>query len=95
MDYSFKARLAKHNLSAAEYEHMLVSQNNQCAICGKFFKSTTPHIDHDHETGLVRGLLCSKCNTGLGMFKDNPRFLASAIVYLETAKARWDGDWRS
>jgi hypothetical protein len=40
-------------------------------------------IDHDHKTGIVRALLCSSCNTGLGLFRDSPRLLAQAIVYLE------------
>ncbi len=42
----------------------------------------TPHIDHDHSTGKVRGLLCSCCNTGIGMFKDNPDVLDRAAFYL-------------
>lgn len=59
-------------------------QNECCAIC----KETEPggkgswHTDHDHATGEVRGFLCNRCNTGLGMFRDNDTFLSSAISYL-------------
>lgn len=51
-----------------------------CAICGSTEK---PHIDHDHETGVVRGTLCRTCNIGLGMFKDNPELMRQAAQYLE------------
>jgi hypothetical protein len=43
------------------------------------------HIDHDHKTGLVRGLLCKHCNQGLGHFRDSTTFLHNAVGYLETA----------
>jgi len=43
-------------------------------------------IDHDHETGKIRGLLCHRCNTGLGFFLDNPHFLTNAAFYLEKNK---------
>jgi hypothetical protein len=68
---------------------MLDEQNGRCRICGQSIEGTDEkgkllaHIDHDHDTGRVRGLLCQGCNTGLGMFKDSIRNLASAIVYLE------------
>lgn len=70
-------------------EKMMRDQGNKCAICGKEIylfgskKSNTAHVDHDHITGKVRGLLCQECNTGLGKFRDNPLFLANAIKYLE------------
>jgi hypothetical protein len=68
---------------------MNYQQDGLCAICGskeipaKSGQQRRLSIDHDHETGRIRGLLCSKCNTGLGFFRDNIRFLRSAIRYLE------------
>lgn len=55
----------------------------RCQIC---HKETALHIDHDHSTGQVRGLLCNSCNGGLGAFKDNPDFLHEAVRYLENCK---------
>lgn len=73
-----------YGISLAEYDDMLESQSGSCAIC-----STTPEengrrldVDHCHETGRVRGLLCASCNLGIGKFKDNPSLLAEAIKYL-------------
>ena len=66
-------------------------QGDRCAIFGIAEDDATKgrlHTDHDHsERGAVgiRGLLCSKCNTGLGMFKDSPELLADAILYLRNA----------
>lgn len=67
---------------------------NKCAICGE--EETTVHgqskkvqplsIDHDHKLGHIRGLLCNKCNNGLGLFKDNVELLSSAIEYLTNYK---------
>lgn len=56
-----------------------------CAICGSL---KNLHIDHDHETGLFRGILCSRCNNGLGFFDDNIEGLEKALAYLNTHKAR-------
>ena len=60
---------------------MMVEQNACCAICKEFMQS--PHIDHCHKTGKVRGLLCQTCNSGLGMFHDQPDQLRAAAEYLE------------
>ena len=66
-----------------EYKHLFVKQDNKCAICGESFDSVIPVVDHNHNTGIVRGLLCSKCNTLLGMAKDNISILENAIIYLK------------
>jgi hypothetical protein len=74
-------RLRKYGLDKDSYEDLLKNQENLCVICAKEFV-TTPHIDHDHETGEVRGLLCYPCNSGLGQFEDDIDRLKRAIKYL-------------
>lgn len=69
-----------------EYNALLEEQEYVCAICSHPHveeKGGRLHVDHDHETGKIRGLLCNHCNLGLGHFKDNPTFLSSAIWYLD------------
>lgn len=77
----------KYSLSAKDYEALLHSQNGRCAICGTDSPSRGRdikfHVDHCHSTGVVRGLLCNECNTGLGKFKDNIDILLEAAGYLE------------
>lgn len=63
-----------------KFEAMLVEQDGHCAICERETEKLC--IDHDHATGIVRGLLCVTCNTGLGKFKDDPERLRAAAVYL-------------
>ena len=67
------------DLEHDEHERMMVEQNHCCKICGN---RSTLHVDHDHQTGKVRGLLCPPCNKGLGHFKDNVEILQKAIDYL-------------
>ena len=67
----------KHDLFREEIK----AHNRCCEICG-IYCGPKIQIDHDHETGYVRGLLCGTCNIGLGQFKDNPELLAKAIEYL-------------
>jgi len=75
----------KYQLTEEQFKGLYDEQNGRCAICRAWFNHpTNAHIDHDHETNKVRGLLCGKCNSGLGMFRDNICFLAGAIVYLES-----------
>lgn len=76
-----------YNLSLLEYKTMLENQNNQCKICKKVFDNealnTIPHVDHNHITGKIRGLLCHKCNSLLGYSNDNINILDEAIKYLK------------
>lgn len=73
----------KYGLTLEQMEQMFVAQNGQCAICLKpFEKWSNIHVDHNHETGKVRQLLCSNCNTAIGLFHDNIQTLSNAIDYL-------------
>ena len=80
--------LKKYGLAKGDYEQMLEAQGGLCAICGQPPGSGRRlDVDHDHQTGTVRGLLCSACNTGLGLFRDDPSALAGAIRYLNSRQA--------
>jgi len=69
----------KYGLTLAEYQKMVGKQQHKCKICHEV-KSLV--VDHHHESGTVRGLLCSKCNTGLGMFDDDRARLRAAADYV-------------
>lgn len=71
---------SQYGIRVEDYEKMLAQQEGKCLICGK--KSESLVIDHDHNTGVVRGLLCHHCNIGLGFLKDNANSLEAAIIYL-------------
>ena len=75
----------RYGISLQDYNLMNKSQNGKCKICNnKNDYHDKLYIDHNHITGKIRGLLCRACNTGLGMFKDSPETMKSAIRYLET-----------
>jgi len=69
-------------ISFKQYESMLAEQGGVCAICGLPDQWFGLAVDHCHQTGRIRGLLCSQCNRGLGLFKDNPQALDQAAAYL-------------
>lgn len=76
----------KFGISREDYETRLAAQGGGCAICGKPPpEKRRHHVDHDHETGAVRGVLCGHCNTGLGLFGEDIALLESAAAYLEVA----------
>ncbi len=81
-----KARLKrKYNLSIEEYEILIESQNNSCKVCGTHAKNNIKgklYIDHCHTTGKVRGLLCMKCNSALGLLNDDKTLVQKLINYL-------------
>jgi hypothetical protein len=65
------------------YESLLHAQGGACAICGTRSPGAKSFsADHDHTTGQVRGLLCLKCNTGIGLLQDSPAILEAALEYL-------------
>lgn len=83
----------RYGITPEEYESMEKNQSGLCAICGgpPAGRWSRLHVDHDHGTGEVRGLLCFSCNTLLGCAKDDPRILEKAIEYLAKAKVN---PWR-
>lgn len=91
----------KYLLSPEDYHSMLADQGGGCAICGQqesfvAAKTGKPRrfaIDHDHETGRIRGLLCTRCNLALGSFCDDPARLQNAIDYLAAHSS--DGEMTS
>src|SRR5215213_1302910 len=68
----------KFGLSQADYEDLLARQGGGCRICGKRPGKISLHVDHDHETGDIRGLLCVGCNNALGQFRDDAALLRRA-----------------
>lgn len=80
----FKNRKKRYGftLNYEEYLELMLKQKNLCAICKRPEKNKALAIDHDHKTGKTRGLLCQKCNRGLGCFEDNLLFLKRASAYL-------------
>jgi hypothetical protein len=87
-------KAAKYEISRDKYLRMLDEQGNKCKLCGEKesiirkngFKKLS--IDHCHETNYVRGLLCQKCNTGLGMFREDINLLQKAIEYIKEGQIK-------
>jgi hypothetical protein len=76
--------LKKYSITEDEYDEMSKKQNGLCAICGGV-SPTRLAVDHCHKTEKVRGLLCSRCNVGIGMFLDNTDIMNKAILYIKSA----------
>jgi len=80
--------LKQYGITADEYVALCLAQDDRCAICGQpetgFRRGQvrTLSVDHDHDTGRIRGLLCFRCNSALGLMADDPDRLAAAIRYL-------------
>lgn len=76
---------SRFGLTSQEYDKLLLSQNNSCAICNKNQDEFSYFlvVDHCHKTGKIRGLLCKKCNLGIGHLNDNIQILQNSIEYLK------------
>ena len=72
----------RYGLTIEDRDALREKQGDSCAICRHPFDAA-PHIDHCHATGKIRGLLCDRCNRGIGYFKDDPERLRAAALYVE------------
>lgn len=79
--YNLKRR---HGISEAEFEKRLEAQEYKCPICGRDLREDRPCLDHCHETGKRRAVLCHRCNKALGLFQDSPAMLIKAAEYLRS-----------
>lgn len=79
-----KSMIRNYGIGYAEYNELFEEQAGECAICGAHQNDLDRplYIDHDHDTGDVRGLLCMKCNSALGLFQDDASNLQRAVKYL-------------
>lgn len=73
--------MANYGITPQDYDHMAAVQGHACAICRQVLARRLS-VDHCHTTGRIRGLLCHKCNQGLGYFQDDPGLLDRAKEYL-------------
>ncbi len=71
----------KYGISLAEFDRLLAEQDGACAICGRTSDETLC-VDHCHQTHKIRGLLCRRCNAGLGCYDDDSEFMSKAAAYL-------------
>ncbi len=80
--WNLKKRCARRNITEKEFLNKLDEQKHLCKICETSICISDSAIDHNHETGYFRGILCKTCNRALGLFKDSPKVLESALDYL-------------
>lgn len=72
----------KYGLTPEQHDAMVKAQGGLCAICRSEFGRNGPRVDHNHETGVVRGLLCHPCNVSIGLLRESPETLWRAAEYL-------------
>lgn len=83
--YAERTRMRLYGIDKHQYESMLAKQDGVCAICLRTPQECDRNlsVDHDHSTGAIRGLLCSQCNTSIGLMKDDPVRIERALRYLK------------
>lgn len=83
---SITKRLARYGLTRGEFDALLSGQDGECAVCIRPIEARVLTVDHCHVTGRVRALLCGPCNSGIGMFADDPERMRAAARYVESHK---------
>lgn len=78
---TLRIKVGDQVVTSGQYDEMFQKQNGRCGVCGRESEERL-RIDHDHRTGKIRKLLCNGCNTGLGMFQDDPNLLEQAAAYI-------------
>lgn len=76
----------RYRLNKNDLTRLLEIQEYKCGICSNPIERGTLHIDHCHDKGHIRGLLCLSCNIGIGLFKHDPVFLTKAVYYVHNNK---------
>ncbi len=80
-------RLARYGLTQASFDHLLMAQGGVCAICGRSdWNGSGPRVDHDHNTGKVRAILCNNCNLALGLLHDDLNIIKKMGDYISKFK---------
>jgi hypothetical protein len=82
----------KYGMTVADFDAMLAAQGGRCALCDR--TGCKWNVDHDHATGLVRAILCKRCNCALGWFDDDPDALRRAADYIEHHRLRYEAQQR-
>lgn len=83
-EYGITRRLGKYAITQNEFKELLDNQQGCCAICMTPIESDSKgHIDHDHKSGFVRGILCGSCNRAIGLLKDDYFIISEAAAYLQ------------
>jgi hypothetical protein len=96
----FQALLRKYGITREEYETLYSAQDGRCAVCDRLEDKTNEYgepmplvVDHNHDDGEVRGLLCTGCNKALGLLGDDPHVISAAHLYLSgwrRARGGWE-----
>lgn len=87
-EYDRERKLRRYGITPEDYNSMFESQNGRCAVCGVHQSELSKplFVDHEHDTGITRGLLCQRCNFAIGLFDDDVGRLLDAIRYLKGVK---------
>lgn len=72
-----------YGITQQDYDRIFAAQRGTCAICYESLARVRAHLDHDHDTGAVRGILCCSCNRGIGYLRDNHEIARRAALYLK------------
>lgn len=76
-----------YGISLEEYDELVARSDNKCYVCDASPGKRRLNVDHCHETGIIRGLLCHGCNTAIGLMQDDPELLELAATYLRSTSS--------